>query len=150
MYLSDQQTGQLADLMSTLAEPFEEEEIRARVGARMMDLLGAQYYASYVWDAATQTFGHAVQINMDPANLQLLDLVRPAFVAALRRCRQRSAPAVVHGDTLLEALSGREREVARLVSCGLTDKEVARRLGISLTTVRTHIGHAFRKLDVDN
>jgi len=36
------------------------------------------------------------------------------------------------------------------VSCGLSDKEIARRLGISLCTVRTHVSHAFRKLGVDN
>jgi len=232
MYLTDQQTKQLAEVMATLAEPFDEAEIRARVGAQMMSLLGAQYYASYVWDAITQAFGDAVQINMDPANLvqyeryfqyhdpitpamqmhrhavratdvlsqhqlvrteffndflvrdglhwgvnlyawdgadnigdmriwrdrrrtnfssddlQLLDLVGPAFVAALRRCRQRGAPSV-HDSTLL-ALSERERDVAQLVSCGLSDKEIARRLGISLCTVRTHVSHAFRKLGVDN
>src|SRR5436190_11778642 len=69
MYLSELQARQLGDLMSTLAEPFEEEEIRARVGAQMMGLLDAQFYASFVWDAPSQTFGHPVQINMDPANL---------------------------------------------------------------------------------
>jgi len=234
MYLTDQQTKQLAEVMATLAEPFDEADIRARVGAQMMSLLGAQYYASYVWDAITQAFGDAVQINMDPANLvqyeryfqyhdpitpamqlhrravratdvlsqdqlvrteffndflvrdglhwgvnlyawdgadnigdmriwrdrrrtnfssddlQLLDLVGPAFVAALRRCRQRGAPSVVCHDSTLLALSERERDVAQLVSCGLSDKEIARRLGISLCTVRTHVSHAFRKLGVDN
>ena len=55
----------------------------------------------------------------------------------------------VHADTATR-LSEREREVAELAACGLHDKEIARRLGISITTVRTHIDHAFRKLNVNN
>jgi DNA-binding NarL/FixJ family response regulator len=47
-------------------------------------------------------------------------------------------------------LSAREREIAHLVARGLADKDIARRLGISITTVRTHIDHAFRKLNVNN
>lgn len=84
---------------------------------------------------------------------QLLDLVRPAFTAALRRCRPDPrttiAPAGV-AFTCGARLSERELEVANLAACGLADKEIARRLGIAITTVRTHIDHAFRKLGVDN
>ena len=51
----------------------------------------------------------------------------------------------------LEArLSARERDVAHLAARGLADKEIARRLGISPTTVRTHIDHAYRKLGINN
>jgi DNA-binding NarL/FixJ family response regulator len=43
----------------------------------------------------------------------------------------------------LEAsLSARKREVAHLAACALGDKDIARRLGISPTTVRTHIDNA--------
>ena len=55
--------------MTTLAEPHEEREIRIRVGELMLDLLGAQHYASYVWDDTQQCFDRGVQLNMDPANL---------------------------------------------------------------------------------
>ena len=88
---------------------------------------------------------------------QLLDLVRPAFTAALRRCRpaapETPALALAGFDANAVAaprLSEREREVASLAACGLADKEIARRLGIAITTVRTHLDHAFRKLGVDN
>lgn len=53
--------------MAALAESHSEAEIRRRVGELMLDLLGAQYDASYVWDDSTQRFGNGVQINMDPA-----------------------------------------------------------------------------------
>jgi DNA-binding NarL/FixJ family response regulator len=49
-----------------------------------------------------------------------------------------------------ECLSAREEEVARLAANGWSDNAIARRLGISFTTVRTHLGHAFRKLGVEN
>lgn len=41
-------------------------------------------------------------------------------------------------DSGLSLLSPREREVLSLASQGLTDKQIALRIGVSLTTVRTH------------
>ena len=48
MYLSAKQTVLLGQIMQTLAEPHEEQEIRELVGDLVMQLLGAQYYASFV------------------------------------------------------------------------------------------------------
>jgi DNA-binding NarL/FixJ family response regulator len=86
--------------------------------------------------------------------LDLLELIKPAFVAALKRGRRE--PAGRHGAAgaacgrPLDVLSERERAVVRLVSLGLRDKAIAQRLGIGFTTVRSHLGHAFRKLGVAN
>jgi len=44
-------------------------------------------------------------------------------------------------------LSPREGEVALLVSRGLSNKEVARELGISGGTVKSHMHSIFQKLD---
>jgi DNA-binding NarL/FixJ family response regulator len=82
-------------------------------------------------------------------DLALLDLVRPALVAALRRSRGSGA-AALPGRGLEARLSAREREVSHLAAAGLADKEIARQLGISPTTVRTHIDNAYRKLGVNN
>lgn len=43
-------------------------------------------------------------------------------------------------------LTDREREVVECVVNGLSDKEIARRLGIGKETVRTHIENAAAKL----
>ena len=45
-------------------------------------------------------------------------------------------------------LTEREWEVARLVARGMTNKEVARFMTISDTTVKTHLKHIFNKLNV--
>lgn len=45
-------------------------------------------------------------------------------------------------------LTPRQYEIAALIAEGLTNKEVARRLLISVSTVETHIEHVFRKLNV--
>lgn len=69
MFLTGRQTDLLARVMTTLAEPYEEHEIRERVGGLMLDLLQAQFYASYVWSPERQRFDDGVQLHMDPANL---------------------------------------------------------------------------------
>lgn len=43
------------------------------------------------------------------------------------------------------ALTDREVEVVALVREGLTNREIAERLGISINTVKKHVGHAFEK-----
>jgi DNA-binding CsgD family transcriptional regulator len=53
----------------------------------------------------------------------------------------RSAPRVAAGE-----LTAREREVLDLVGAGLTNLEIARRLGLSRATVAEHVSEAARKL----
>ncbi|WP_078912652.1 helix-turn-helix transcriptional regulator [Streptomyces sp. NRRL S-646] len=47
-------------------------------------------------------------------------------------------------------LSGREREIARLVSKGMTNQRVAEALFLSVRTVETHLRQIYRKLGVAN
>ncbi|PFG41552.1 regulatory LuxR family protein [Isoptericola jiangsuensis] len=53
-----------------------------------------------------------------------------------------SAPAPPQG------LTGRQAEILRLVALGMSNRDVAVALGISPTTVRTHLEHAFERLGV--
>lgn len=47
-------------------------------------------------------------------------------------------------------LSARELDVLRLVAEGLTNRDIAKQLFISEGTVKTHLVHAFAKLDADS
>lgn len=236
MYLSAAKARVLSRTIQALAEPHAEDEVRRRVGLLLLELLDADYYASYVWNDAERSFGSRVALNMSDRNLatyesyyqyhdpitpamqarrdptlvvqvmpqrelvrteffndflyrdglywgvnlyawdgdrnvgdmriwrsrrrdnfdsdtvELLELIRPAFVAALRRSRGSPAgrpPPVAHAPAA-ETLSEREQQVVELAALGWPDKVIAQRLGIAFTTVRTHLGNAFRKLGVDN
>jgi two-component system nitrate/nitrite response regulator NarL len=52
------------------------------------------------------------------------------------------------GDTLLASLSPRERDILRGIARGASNKEIAREHGIAETTVKIHVQHVLRKLDV--
>ncbi len=47
------------------------------------------------------------------------------------------------------ALTPREEEVARLISSGLSNKEIARRLDIGLSTTKSHVHNVLGKLGLD-
>jgi DNA-binding NarL/FixJ family response regulator len=57
------------------------------------------------------------------------------------------APAEATSPALAE-LTERELEVLRLVAQGLSNAEIADRLVVSETTVKTHVSHVFSKLDL--
>jgi LuxR family maltose regulon positive regulatory protein len=65
------------------------------------------------------------------------------LLAAL--AREDAAPAA--DERLPEPLSERELEVLALVAAGMSNKEIAGRLFVSVTTVKTHINNLYRKLD---
>lgn len=234
MYLSGKQTVLLGQIMQTLAEPHEETEIREIMGRLVIQLLNAQFYASYVWQEEKHSFVRPTQINMDPVNLRayesyyqfrdpitphmqryqvavratdilpheelkkteffndflnrdglywgvnlyawhqgknlgdmriwrdkrhenfsldelrLLDMLQPAFITALARAQKTSHSEGLLMNTLSQRLTAREQDTARLVMLGMPDKEIARELQISTTTVRTHLENAFRKVGVSN
>jgi DNA-binding NarL/FixJ family response regulator len=60
----------------------------------------------------------------------------------------RPVPATTAGGDRTAVLTGREREVVRLVAAGLSNEDIARELVISPLTAKTHIGRAIAKLGV--
>ncbi|MEV0719915.1 response regulator transcription factor [Asanoa sp. NPDC050611] len=61
------------------------------------------------------------------------------FAAALPDPRETTRPA-------LATLTDREREVLVQVARGLSNAEIARKLSVSETTIKTHVGHVLTKL----
>jgi len=68
------------------------------------------------------------------------------MLRALAGADGRTTPAT--GTPLPDGLSAREVEVLRLLATELTGPEIARRLFVSVNTLRTHTRHIFTKLDV--
>ncbi|MGY4508747.1 LuxR C-terminal-related transcriptional regulator [Bradyrhizobium sp. USDA 3650] len=53
-------------------------------------------------------------------------------------------------EKMLELLTQRERQIARLVAEGLSNKEIARQLKVSDGTVKVHLYNIFQKLEITN
>src|SRR4051812_48097583 len=226
MYVSASESRVLARIFGLLSEDLSERDVREAVGHHFLELLEADYYASFVWQDSTGRFEKAGYLNMEPASiaaydryfqqrdpitfklqarreatlvtqvmpqrelmrteffndflardglhwgvnaysyvgdhnigdiriwrcsrrgnfdahtLELLRLVEPAFTAALVRAEGGAGPAVsVHSSVL--TLSVRELEIARMIADDLSDKEIAGRFGVEVSTVRTHIKRVF-------
>lgn len=62
----------------------------------------------------------------------------------------RVAGALLPGrmPSVAQDLSGREIEVLRLAAEGMANKQIARRLGISNSTVKVHLANVFRRIGV--
>lgn len=69
MKLNAHETGLVFSIMRDLSGDFDHVEVRQRVGQRLLELLKAEYFASYVWDEADSKFVSCVQINMSRDNL---------------------------------------------------------------------------------
>lgn len=78
------------------------------------------------------------------------------FVMAFRTKATQAKPAddmtpkvpVQPEDPALESLSTREREILVLIARGDSNKLIARELDIAETTVKVHVQHIFRKLNL--
>ena len=76
------------------------------------------------------------------------DLVMAIQQAARGRGVWDQAPGASGGAPPGGALTPREHEVLRLLGRGLDNREIARRLGVSIKTVKTHTGRIYEKLMV--
>ena len=112
-----------------LAEPEGYVRTFADEGAAMGDLL------SEVLDAQQR------------GRLDATPSVPMRYLAKLLAALAREDAAPAADERLPEPLSERELEVLALVAAGMSNKEIAGRLFVSVTTVKTHINNLYRKLD---
>jgi DNA-binding CsgD family transcriptional regulator len=68
--LTEAESSLIFSIMHDLSGEFDHSEVRQRVGQKLLELLKADHFASYVWDARTQKFVSCVQINMSDDNLR--------------------------------------------------------------------------------
>jgi DNA-binding NarL/FixJ family response regulator len=53
-------------------------------------------------------------------------------------------------ENVLAVLTDRERQIMALVSEGLSNKEIGRRLNIADGTIKVHLHHVYQKLEINN
>jgi DNA-binding CsgD family transcriptional regulator len=63
-------------------------------------------------------------------------------------CVAAARPRADLGPPMWQSLTARERQIARSVGEGLTNKQIARRLGVSDKTIEAHLARVFAKLGV--
>ncbi len=69
------------------------------------------------------------------------DRLAEVLATALRR-PEKSA------NTVMESLTGRELEILKLIAKGLSNKLIARELNISDSTVKVHVKHVLKKMNL--
>ena len=57
---------------------------------------------------------------------------------------------VANRENVLTVLTERERQIMRLVSGGLSNKEIGRQLNITDGTIKVHLHHIYQKLEINN
>ena len=242
--LSTREADIVFRIMGELSNDHDPTVLRCRIGPLLMDLLKAQYLASYIWDDGSSMFGDRVAFNMADDNLrsyetyfqfrdpmthllqqrrrttsvneviarpvlersefyndflkkdglyyginfyaysgatnigdlriwrghgredfsrrdiEILDMIGPSFSNAMRLSLARHAASdrssrIALLTTLEKAarsagLTEREKQIAAALVAGRTDQEIADACCISVTTVRTHVKHIFRKFGVSS
>jgi len=79
---------------------------------------------------------------------ELLQAVEQAFV--VDRARRHSDLVVQSIQERLERLTEREKQIWSLVTTGLTNREIAEKLAVSVVTVKLHRGQVMRKMRADS
>ena len=80
------------------------------------------------------------------AGQRLLPLRSPGQAVSWEQKRANIAIS----ENVLTVLTERERQIVALVSEGLSNKEIGRRLNIADGTIKVHLHHIFQKLEISN
>jgi LuxR family maltose regulon positive regulatory protein len=89
---------------------------------------------------------------MDADELRMRDYIHTLLARFPAPVTEQAPPAglIVDQSELVEALSDRELEVLGLIARGLTNRQIATHLFLSLNTVKVHTRNIYGKLDVNN
>ena len=91
--------------------------------------------------------------NLNSSTLSAIEILLPYLDTALRGVAPLPHPILPLADTLgsdAHGLTGREAEIMEWVKMGKTNAEIGIILSISAFTVKNHMQHIFKKLDVYN
>jgi len=147
----------VADLITQCADGSESAFVRARAAhvraivandldamvaaAAEFETIGANLLASEAYVAAAE-LARATGIQRTATAMTQ----RAERLAAL--CEGALSPGLIAAPDTIEPLTEREREVAFMASSGMTSREIADHLVVSLRTVSNHLQHVYDKLGV--
>jgi DNA-binding NarL/FixJ family response regulator len=120
------------------------DELRALATPPPMIVLSCHTEPSYAARALEAGAHGFLSTSVEPE--ELLSAIR-----AVNRGEQvRPEPSVTIGADPASALTGREQQVMEMLARGMTNREIAEGLSISIKTVDTHRGHVLKKLKLRN
>lgn len=120
-----------------LALPEAAEEVIACADHGFVSYVPRNACVEDMWDVVRRAMRE--EVVCDPK-------VSGGLLRELRRRRSLAAPAAADG----EDLTRREREVLRLLGRRLSNKEIARQLGLSTATVKNHVHAILTKLKINS
>ncbi|MBN1209255.1 MAG: response regulator transcription factor [Myxococcaceae bacterium] len=88
--------------------------------------------------------------RVDPDSAPVPTEPLPAAAAPPSPAPPPEAAEASSDGPMLKPLSDREREILQLIAKGVSNSEAARLLNLSKATIRTHLEHIYRKLEVTN
>lgn len=129
---------------------FDEEEkvlgaIRAGASGYLLKGASSEKIVEAIRDV--RSGGTVIQPNLAR---RLLHHFRPPGGDPAPSPAESPAPQPPAGESPPRQLSDRELEILQLVAKGASNSEAARLLNLSKATIRTHLEHIYRKLDVNN
>jgi DNA-binding CsgD family transcriptional regulator len=128
------------ELLREAVETLRESEATLELAHGLCDLGGALLEEGHRL-AAREVLAEALDLAHRCRAERLEEVARERLVATGARPRRPSA----RGS---DALTPRERRIAQMAASGLGNREIAEALFITTKTVETHLGRAYRKLEV--
>lgn len=147
-----------ADVRAFLGRLLRAAEEGGRAGSviEILVLLALAHQAVGDQPAALSTLHRALALAEPEGHVRVVADAGPPMATLLKgagRQARRLLAAINRTPTdqgLIDPLSDRELDVLRLLGTDLDGPDIARRLVVSLSTVRTHTSHIYAKLGVNN
>jgi DNA-binding NarL/FixJ family response regulator len=115
-------------------------------------LVDGRFHGAIAWDSSAAEHVRAVEVAL-AGELWFPRRVMQSLYSALRERIEAAGIDVRHEqagepDAADSHLTTREVDTLELVRKGLTNKQIAQRLGVSPNTVKKHLAHVFEKIGV--
>jgi LuxR family maltose regulon positive regulatory protein len=121
-----------------------------RVGATIVTLVSITLFPLFGAIARGAFIQLAAPVLLAAAGVALYRLRPERFLRSQAASDSLAASETAGGAALPEMLSARELEVLRLIDQGLSNQQIAERLTVAQSTVKTHINNIYGKLGVQN